>query len=457
MVGIDSFENIKKKFFHGSLDYTKNQPDLFLPHKYKIVSPIRVKKFLTEFKESLVHKKNVLIYIHLPFCSSECVFCNSFPQKTDKKNQEIYLNSIIKEIKLFAATAILEGKTVKGIYFGGGTPTSFSNANLQNILNTIDESFQVDRDASITTEAHPLTLKNKNTDRIKGLAEIGFNRVSIGCQTFDEKILKICNRSHSIKDIKNIINRLNELGMLNNIDMMTGLPGQTINSLKHDLEILEHIRPAAVEYIRHEIVNPLAIEIYKKNPDLIVKDDDLFEMVYTTQNWMKKMGYEQNGYYTNKKFWEYRYQWLQEMPIIAFGARARSYSETISYDKHEDIPTYIRLLEKNVLPIGRYLSLSKNDQMYRSLFMSLQLKEGLSLASFKKRFNENAADIFKDLIEHLKNFNCLTTTNTHISLTDIGAIFVEDVCDYIIDNALRSESMALKRAPHSQGSTSSRL
>lgn len=455
MINIDDLEKIKTGFFQGSLDYTKNQPDLFLPHKYKFVSPVKVKSFLAEFKESLVNEKNILIYIHLPFCFSECVFCNSFPQKTNKVDQEIYLSSIIKEIKLYAANSILEGKTVKSIFFGGGTPTSFSNENLQDILNTIYDSIQVDRDASITTEAHPLTLSD--TGRIKGLSAIGFNRVSIGCQTFDEKILKICNRRHSIKDIKNIIKMLGDLNMLNNIDMMTGLPGQTISSLKRDLEILSSIKPAAVEYIRHEVVNPLIIEIYQKNPDLLVKNDDLFEMVYMTQDWMQKMGYEQNGYYTDKKFWEYRYHWLREMPIIAFGARARSYSKTISYDKHEDIPTYIRLLAKNVLPVGRYISLSKNNQMHRSLFMNLQFKDGLSLTSFKDRFNENALDVFKDLIGHLTQFNCLKTTDSHISLTDIGAFFVEDVCDYIIDCALQFESKDLTRAPHSQGATSARL
>ena len=455
MRDIDELAKIGKNFFQGSLDYTKNQPDLFLPHKYKIVSPVRVKGFLAQFKESLVDEKNLLIYVHLPFCFSECVFCNSFPQKTNKKNQEIYFNSLINEIKLYAATSMFEGKTVRGIYFGGGTPTSFPNSDLKGILNTIYDSVEVASDASITTEAHPLTLKDP--DRIKELSKIGFTRVSIGCQTFDEKILKICNRTHSVEDIKNIITTLNDLNMLNNIDMMTGLPGQTIESLKRDMEILEDIKPVAVEYIRHEIVNPLAIDIYQKNPDLIVNDDDLFEMVYMMQTWMQKMGYEQNGYYTNKKFWEYRYHWLQEMPIVAFGARARSYSKTISYDKHEDMPTYIRLLAKNVLPIGRYISLSKNNQMHRSLFMNLQFKTGLLLSAFKDRFNENALDVFKDLIVHLEELDCLQVTRTHIALTDIGAFFVEDVCDYIIDCALKFESKDLKREPHSLGSTSARL
>jgi oxygen-independent coproporphyrinogen-3 oxidase len=444
-----------KSIFQGSLDYTKNQPDLFLPHKYKLVSPSTVNHFLDDFKTSIIHDEKVLVYVHLPFCFSECVFCNSFPHKANKKAQQLYFESLIKEIELFTQAGLFEGKKIESIYFGGGTPTSFPIENLKDILTKLKDSMDVVKGASITTEAHPSTLKTE--DRIIALSETGFNRVSMGCQSFDSEILKLCNRSHSQEDIKRIISTLNQLNMLNNIDMMTGLPGQTISSLKRDMEILADIKPAAVEYIRHEIVNPLAIDLYKKNPSLLVSDDDLFQMVFMMQSWMQENGYEQNGNYANKTFWEYRYNWLHEMPIIAFGARARSYSKSISYDKHEDIPIYSALINKNIPPVGRYLVLSKTEQMYRTLFMRLQLKKGLSLTSFKERYQENALTVFKELLHKLQEIECVQLTDKHISLTDYGAFFVEDICDYIIDYALKLESKDLKRNPNSLGSTSSRL
>ena len=455
MLDINKVEKLRKNFFQGSLDYTKNQPDFFLLHKFELVSPSTAQNFLDDFKKSIINEKRVLIYIHLPFCFSECVFCNSFPHKVNKQQQDFYFKSIIKEIDIFAQTGLFDNKETQCIYFGGGTPTSFSNDNLEAIINKIRKVTHVVKEASITTEAHPLTLKN--SDRIKGLSKIGVNRVSMGCQTFDPEILKICNRSHTIDGIKKIITELNELNMLSNIDMMAGLPGQTIKSMKLDMEILEEIKPSAVEYIRHEIVNPLAIEIYKKNPELVVKDEDLFQMVYLMQSWMQKQGYEQNGYFTGKKFWEYRYHWLKEMPIIAFGSRARSYSKSMSLDKHENISIYTKLIDKNIPPIGRCAFLSKSDQMFRYLFLGLQFKKGMSLIKFKERFNENALDVFRDLIDSLEEFSCIRIKENHNSLTDIGAFFVEDVCDFIIDFALKLESKDLKRNPNSSGSTSSRL
>ncbi|MCP3898116.1 MAG: coproporphyrinogen III oxidase family protein [Desulfobacteraceae bacterium] len=455
MIDIDKLEKIKKNFFQGSLDYTKNQPDLFLPHKYQMVSPKTINNFIEDLRISIANDKRLLIYIHLPFCFSECVFCNSFPHKTNKLQQETYFKSVLKEIELFAQTGLFDGKEVQCIYFGGGTPTSFSNDNLGEIINKIKSYINIVDNASITTEAHPSTLENP--DRIKGLSDIGINRVSIGCQTFDPEVLKICKRSHTKESIKKIIDTLNDLNMLNNIDMMTGLPGQTIENLKKDMEILEEIKPVAVEYLRHEIVNPLAVEIYKKNPNYLVKDEDLFKMVYMMQEWMQKHGYEQNGYFTEKKYWEYRHHWINQVPIIAFGSRARSYSKSMSWDKHEDTQIYTKLIEKDVLPIGRYIKLSKNDQMYRTLFLNLQTLKGLSLTEFKERFNENGLDVFENLLSDLKEFDLVKINDTSIRLTESGAFFVEDVCDFIIDFALKLESKDLKRNPNSLGTTSARL
>ena len=135
MIDINKLEKIKKNFFQGSLEYTKNQPDLFLPHKYQMVSPSTINSFLDDLKISIINDKRLLIYIHLPFCFSECVFCNSFPHKTDKKQQELYFKSILKEIELFAKTGLFDGREVQCIYFGGGTPTTFSNDNLKDIIN----------------------------------------------------------------------------------------------------------------------------------------------------------------------------------------------------------------------------------------------------------------------------------------------------------------------------------
>jgi oxygen-independent coproporphyrinogen-3 oxidase len=444
-----ALSRIKNELFYGSSNYTKNQPDLFVPHHFKMLAPSQVGTFVEMIKES-VKEEEILLYFHLPFCFSECLFCNSFPLKVDKQIQQDYLQHLLKEITLFSEYGFFDGKKVKCIYFGGGTPTSFSNRDLKLIIDKIRSSIDFTENCNITSEAHPLTLSSE--ERIAGLAKIGITRISIGCQTFDPDILFHCNRTNTAAQVQQIVTHAQKHGMAINIDMMTGLPGQTIASVRKDLELLEEIRPNAIEYIRHEIVNPLVVELYKTRPDLIVEDDTLFEMVYITQEWMENLGYEQNGRFSNDKQWGYRYHWLKEMPIIAFGSRTRSYTKTICYDKHEDLSTYTRMISKGILPIGRYIPLSKRERMYRSLILGLQLKCGLDIKHFHDTYCEDAFEVFGPLIAKLNEYGCLQQDADSISLTKYGAYFVEDVCDFIIDTALKDESGDLVRASHSGGS-----
>jgi oxygen-independent coproporphyrinogen-3 oxidase len=455
MSGNEVLDVIRKKLFYGSTDYTKSQPDLFTPHKFKIVAPSQAEGFLDKVTESLTGEEEVLVYVHLPFCFSECLFCNSFPFKVDAEAQSEYLGNLLKEIELTAKHGIFTGRKVRCVYLGGGTPTSFANRDIKLILDKISSSMDLSGNCNITSEAHPLTLPDKN--RIKELGAIGINRLSCGCQTFDHEILQRCNRQNTPSQIERIVRDVQDAGMTINIDMMTGLPGQTMESVKKDLSILEKIRPDSVEYIRHEIVNPLVVKLYQDNPGLVVSNDTLFEMVYVTQEWMSINGYEQNGRFTDDKQWPYRYYWLKELPIIAFGSRARSYTRTICYDKHEELTTYSHMIRKDVVPIGRYISLSEREQMYRSLLLNLQLKSGLGMNQFRARFHKDPLDVFSSLYSKLSEYGCLKQENGSICLTKYGAYFVEDVCDYIIDAVLKEESDSLVRTPHSVGGTSSRL
>lgn len=445
---------IKKELFYGSTDYTKSQPDLFVPHRFQMLAPSQVGGYLQTLKNSLPEQE-ILLYVHLPFCFSECLFCNSFPLGTDAKLQDDYLTGLLREIDLMAAGGLFAGKKAKCIYFGGGTPTLFPNSAIGAILERIRANIELSADCSITTEAHPLTISSR--DRIAGLAAMGVNRISMGCQTFDPVLLALCNRSNSPEQIRQVVEHARAEGIMTNIDMMAGLPGQTLDSLRRDLENLEMIGPDAVEYIRHEIVNPLVVDLYRQRPELVVSDDSLFDMVLLAQQWMEQHGYEQNGSYTCDRQWAYRYHWLSEMPIIAFGLRTRSYTATLCYDKHEDLATYLRLIDKGIPPIGRHIVLTRKEQMYRSLMLNIQLKRGLDGERFRARFGEGPRDVFGPMFDRLQDLGCLELAGDAARLTGCGAWFVEDVCDCIIDDALRGEAGGIVRIPHSEGSRSSRL
>jgi oxygen-independent coproporphyrinogen-3 oxidase len=448
---------IQTRLFHGLLDYTKSFPDFSIPQRFSMASPREGKEVLGKIENSLRQEKDILVYVHLPFCSSECVFCNAFPQRTNRDIQGRYLTNLLDEIEIYASVNVFNDRRVKCLYLGGGTPTSFSNDAIHQIIDRLRSTTQFSKDCSVTCEAHIRDLLGNG--RVADLARFGINRISIGCQSFDPKVLELCRRVHRESQVKEVIRDAKRAGLSTNIDMMIGLPGQSLEGVKRDLDILRDIAPDSIEYMRHEIVNPLAISLYRESPDLLVDDDELFWMAYHTQEWMEENGYEQNGSFTSGERFPYRYHWLKEMPFISLGSRSRSYTKHICCDKHEDLSLYFRLIEKGLPPIARYMILNKKEQMYRSLFLNLQVREGVDLKDFEARFGEDALEVFSSLLDRLGECGCLETGDSSIKLSREGRYFVEDVCCFIIDQAVRDGDYdaQFKRLPHSSGAFSERL
>jgi len=447
-------ETIRTKLFYGLSRYTKSFPDFSISQKFLVASPRECKQFLREVEASLRGEEEILLYVHLPFCHQECVFCNASPRKMSRELQRQYLDTLLREIDIYAESGLFDGRRLRCVYFGGGTPTTYSNAALASILDRIRASADLSDDCNVTCEAHPQGLV-KN-DRLAELAGLGIDRISVGSQSFDPRILELCNRKGSESQVAEVIERARGLGVSTNVDMMIGLPGQTLESVRKDLDILTQMGPDSVEYMRHEIVNPLALSLFESDPELMVTDDQLFWMVLHTQEWMEENGYEQNGHFESQRCFPFRYHWLEETPFIGLGSRSRSYTKTTCYDTHEDLALYSQMVRKGIPPVARFMPLDKTEQMYRSLFLQLQLKRGVDLAEFSERFGETPAEAFPSLVGHLGECECIAVDESSIRLTRTGRYFIEDVCCCIIDHALEGSGYPshFKRLPHSSGARS---
>jgi oxygen-independent coproporphyrinogen-3 oxidase len=171
------------------------------------------------------------IYIHVPFCKTRCIYCDFFTG-TDLSYKEDYVRAVCEEISL--RERYLGGDTIKTIYFGGGTPSLFNKSDFEKIFQTINSTFKVESDAEITLEANPDDLSDEYLNDLKCLS---FNRISIGIQSFNDKELEFLNRRHSADKAKEAVRRCQKLGFDNiSIDLMYGLPDQTIDSWISNLE-----------------------------------------------------------------------------------------------------------------------------------------------------------------------------------------------------------------------------
>jgi oxygen-independent coproporphyrinogen-3 oxidase len=450
-----ALEHVRRGLFHGPREYTKSFPDLSIPQRFVTVGPRQGPAFLARVRDSLAGEPEVMLYVHLPFCFEECAFCNAFPHAVDAATQARYAESLLVELRLLVDAGVLDGRLVRCVYLGGGTPTAFSRRTLGRILDAIRASATLAEGASVTSEAHPVAVGS--AARARELADLGIQRVSLGCQTFDERVLRLCNRDNPVALVERAVANVKAAGLAVNVDMMLGLPGQTIAGVERDLSILDVVRPDAVEFMRHEIVNRHAVELYRARPELETSADDLFQMVLATQAWLDGRGYEQNGHFTSDRFFPYRYHWLRETPFLSLGARARSYTRLVCYDNHEDLALYSALLDRGLPPAGRALWLSPEEQMYRSLLLRLQLRAGLDRAAFAARFGVDPTEQFAPELDHLGELACVEVDAAAVRLTALGRTFVEDVSCYVVDRAVAAVAAGQRREPHSASPSSSRI
>jgi oxygen-independent coproporphyrinogen-3 oxidase len=457
MIHSDStLRTIRDGLFHGLRSYTKSFPDFSIPQKFEMARPSEGRSLVERMKESIRDESEILLYVHLPFCYHECVFCNTAPRRANRAGQAKYLSSLLGEIRLYGEAGVFAGKRIRSVYFGGGTPTAYPTEDLDAILRQLDVYCERAPGCVVTVEAYPKHVCGNG--RAAELADAGVHRLSIGCQTFDPTVASLVNRSNPKEQILEVVADCRSAGLSVNVDMMIGLPGQTLDGLSEDLSILDEIRPDAVEYMRHEIVNPLATALYASRPELLTDDDDLFSMVVDSQAWMEGNGYEQNGWFESDRFFPYRYYWLQEVPFVGLGSRARSFTKSLGLDKHESLQIYSQLIDRGDPAIARSLSLSAQDQMYRAVFLNLQLKRGIDLDDLDRRFPESSHEL-PPLLTDLEAHGCVTRDGTAARLTRYGSYFVEDVCCAVIDYALQQSGYgpSVRRMPHSAGSRTARL
>ncbi len=310
------------------------------------------------------------------------------------------------------------------IYFGGGTPSLLKAKDLEKILNC----FNFDDRAEITLEANPETITEENLQKIK---EIGFNRISLGVQTFNNKLLKEIGRNHTEEKIYNSINIIKEVGFKNiSIDLIYGLPNQTIESFILDM------KKAISLNIQHISSYGLKIEeesFFGKNPPKNLPDDELQAQMflelckilksnefehYEISNFAKK-GYESKhncAYWRNKNYY-------------GFGLNASGYEGNIRYRNCPDLKEYIQ----NPLKEEEQETLTIQETMENEIFLALRLKEGINIPNLNKKYSINFEEKYKNTIKKYSQENLLKIENNHCKLTENGILLSNEIMSEFID------------------------
>ena len=356
------------------------------------------------------------VYIHIPFCEKKCNYC-SFCSFDLIKKKDIYLEALLKEVKY-----LYKNELLKTLYFGGGTPSLLEVDEIKKIINC----FNLDNKTEITLELNP---HNVSFEKLKQLKKIGINRLSIGVQNFNDEILKKIGRTHNSAEIFETLKNIELAGFDNfSIDLMYGLPNQTLDNWKKTLDI------ALETKAKHISLYGLKIEdgtYFARNlPKNLPTQDEQAQMYeFAIEKLSKKFThYEFSNFALNEDYFSKHNSayWMCEN-YYGFGLSASGYIDNKRYTNTFNFIDYIRN------PIAKeYETLSKQAQIEEEIFLGLRLIKGIDFNYINQKFN---IDIYK---KYQKEFDknlvqgLMQKTKNGVKLTTKGILLSNEIlCDFI--------------------------
>lgn len=358
------------------------------------------------------------LYIHIPFCRQKCLYCD-FPSVAGREElYDAYITALGRELAGWGGVL----SAVDTVYIGGGTPTALPAGMLSRLGGFLRTSVPIEAVGEFTVEANPGTL---TTEKLAALRAIGVNRLSLGVQAFDDKVLAAAGRIHSAAEAFAAIETAAAAGFTNlSIDLMYGLPGQSLDSFRAGL------RQAVDLPINHLSVYGLKVEEntpfarWQARGELILPDEDEEEAMYElAASLLPDRGfvrYEISNYARagavcrhNLKYWRYQ-------PYIGLGAAAHSFWQGERLANTADVDEYIRLIASGASPLNSRERPDRLTAMAEYAFLVLRTKVGLDYADFAACFGESFEERYKETVADLAGRGLLTAGADGIRLTAVG-------------------------------------
>ena len=360
--------------------------------------------------------KEVALYIHIPFCKQKCFYCDfpSYARKDDLMSD--YIEALLIELK-----EKIKDYEVRSLFIGGGTPSYLNEENLSKLMKGI-KNINFIEDAEKTIECNPGTVSEEKFNIMKGG---GINRLSFGLQTTKNNLLKGIGRIHTFEAFKDNYNLARSVGFNNiNIDMMFGLPNQSVKDWTDSLEEVAKLNP------EHISAYSLIIEegtpfykLYNEDKLKLPSEEEEREMYKKCKNILIENGYHQyeisNYAKEGKECLHNEVYWMCN-EYIGVGASSSSYIDGKRIKNIDDLREYIKRIGGGESIVDEEIINTKNDDIEEFMFMGLRMNCGIEEEEFKRRFHTDVDNVYKDVIEGNINKGLLERKRGRIYLTDKG-------------------------------------
>lgn len=380
------------------------------------------------------------LYIQVPFCASKCTFCNFSSQVAPVQAYEPYVRSLEREAAIFAQLCgqngmreDLAGLPVETIYFGGGTPTLLGTGPLEMIFGAIRKNFDAAAPSEVTVE---MTPGSADSSLLNFLLSAGVNRLSIGAQSFEDRVLRSVGRLHSAEETIQQVKVARRAGFQNiGLDLIAGLPYQTFESWERDLQTLARLKPDHVSIYLFEAdeKSRLGKEVLGqggRNGAALPGEDFMARAYELGCEFLANEGYEHYEISNfalpgrrsihNQKYWQRR-------PYLGLGAGAHSFDGLIRWSNEVSPDKYQACITRNELPVAEKHAIGPIEEIEEFFFLGLRQRDGVSLDHARARWSNPPLNEWIEKARHLENDGYLEQSEGRLRLTSQAYLISNEV------------------------------
>lgn len=390
-------------------------------------------------------KKNLELYVHIPFCVRKCAYCDFLSAPADVQERTLYVDALTEEIR--ARKKNYKTYQVSTIFLGGGTPSILDESEITRVFRALYECFDISDSAEITMEVNPGTVTDSKAEAWK---QCGVNRVSIGLQSVNDDELRMLGRIHTYSEFLNTWETVHRAGFQNvNIDLISAIPGQTPESWCRTLRTAAELKPEHISAYSLIVEEGTPFyELYGKEsagktdsfPPL--PDEDTEREIYkATEQILAGYGYhryEISNYAKEKYECRHNLGYWEREEYLGLGLGASSLISECRFHNTADMKKYLEVFgkhgsepsdsidcQKDICEEIEYLTLE--DQMEEFMFLGLRKTEGISMEEFCEAFGRDIIEVYGTQIKKLEEQGLLKVTEKRIRLTERGI----DVSNYV--------------------------
>lgn len=366
------------------------------------------------------------IYIHIPFCSYKCIYCDFYSLTNSEYLIDDFVNNLCTEIDITCKSNDSKPR-ISTIFIGGGTPSLLSAIHLEKIINNLIKNFSTDDLREFSIEANPGEL---SYEKMKDFKSIGINRLSLGVQSFNKKTLKQLSRWHNENECVKSFNHARQAGFSNiNIDLIFGVPGQTISSWHEDLKKVIELNPEHISAYSLTVEKKTKLHNLVKTKKVIMPDEkldiEMFKEAIQILTSAKYLHYEVSNYSKPKKQCLHNIRYWERKPYFAFGPSSHGYRNLKRYWNISNLGKYIKSLESKKLPIENTETLTKENVFHEIIINGLRMTKGINVEFIQKNYNNVTIENLRNKISKFSNY--FIETKTRLKLTNEGTMIADEL------------------------------